>query len=86
MRRLEESQVTERATQLPLVRRAGLLARIYRHRADYLYVLPAISVMLLVIAYPIYYTIHLSFFNATQSGARRQDFCRAGKLFTHPCG
>ena len=45
------------------VRRSGLLARIYRHRADYLYVLPAISVMLLVIAYPIYYTIHLSFFN-----------------------
>ena len=63
MRRLAEAGVTERATQLPPVRRAGLLARIYRHRADYLYVLPAISVMLLVIAYPIYYTIHLSFFN-----------------------
>ena len=44
-------------------RERGLLARIYRHRADYLYVLPAIGVMLLVIAYPIYYTIHLSFFN-----------------------
>ena len=63
MRRPAEAQVTERATQLPQVRRAGLLARIYRHRADYLYVLPAIGVMLLVIAYPIYYTIHLSFFN-----------------------
>ena len=44
-------------------RTAGLLARIHRHRWDYLYVLPAIGVMLLVIAYPIYYTIHLSFFN-----------------------
>ena len=43
--------------------RRGLLARIYRHRADYLYVLPALGVMLLVIAYPIYYTVHLSFFN-----------------------
>ena len=42
---------------------AGLLARIHRHRWDYPYVLPAIGVMLRVIAYPIYYTIHLSFFN-----------------------
>ena len=61
MLRLAEARVSEGAT--PLVRRAGLFARIYRHRADYLYVLPAIGVMLLVIAYPIYYTIHLSFFN-----------------------
>ena len=45
------------------IRREGLFARIYRHRADYLYVLPAIGVMLLVIAYPIYYTVYLSFFN-----------------------
>ena len=34
-----------------------------RHRADYLYVAPALGVMLLVIAYPIYDTIYLSFFN-----------------------
>jgi len=47
----------------PYRRRDGLVARIVRHRADYLYVLPAIGVMLLVIAYPIYYTIYLSFFN-----------------------
>jgi len=44
-------------------RRDGLLRRIWRHRADYLYVLPAIGVMLLVIAYPIYFTVYLSFFN-----------------------
>ena len=31
-------------------------------RTDYLYVLPAIAVMLIVIAYPIYYTIDLSFY------------------------
>jgi multiple sugar transport system permease protein len=43
--------------------RLGLLHRIFAHRADYLYVLPAIGVMLLVIAYPIYYTVYLSFFN-----------------------
>jgi multiple sugar transport system permease protein len=41
----------------------GLLRRIIRHRADYLYVLPAIGVMLLVIGYPVYFTIYLSFFN-----------------------
>ena len=40
-----------------------LCACIVRHRADYLYVLPALGVMLLVIAYPVYYTIYLSFFN-----------------------
>ena len=49
---------TRRPGQAP-----GLLARIIRHRADYLYVMPAIGVMLLVIGYPIYDTIYLSFFN-----------------------
>lgn len=42
--------------------RDGLVRRIIRHRADYLYVAPALGVMALVIGYPIYYTIHLSFF------------------------
>ena len=41
----------------------GVFRRVYRHRADYLYVAPAIGVMLLVIAYPVYFTIYLSFFN-----------------------
>ena len=40
-----------------------LLARIHRHRADYLYIAPALGVMLLVIAYPVYFTIYLSFYN-----------------------
>ena len=40
----------------------GLIARVIRHRADYLYVAPAIGAMALVIGYPVYYTIHLSFF------------------------
>ena len=39
----------------------------WARRADYLYVLPAIVVMLIVIAYPIYYTIDLSFFNTPPS-------------------
>jgi multiple sugar transport system permease protein len=43
--------------------RRSLLWRIWRHRYDYLYVLPAIGVMLLVIGYPVYDTLYLSFFN-----------------------
>ena len=43
-----------------------------RSRADYLYVLPAIVVMLVVIAYPIYYTIDLSFFK-TPPGLQLSD-------------
>jgi multiple sugar transport system permease protein len=51
------------ASARPPRAREGLLRRIYRHRHDYLYVAPALGVMLLVIAYPIYDTIYLSFFN-----------------------
>ncbi len=39
------------------------MRRIVRHRADYLYVLPALGVMLLVIGYPVYDTVYLSFFS-----------------------
>ncbi len=39
-----------------------------RHRwADYMYVLPALAVMMAVIAYPIYYTVFLSFFKTPPS-------------------
>jgi multiple sugar transport system permease protein len=44
------------------LKRPGILRRIVNHRNDYLYVLPALAVMLVVIAFPIYYTIELSFF------------------------
>jgi multiple sugar transport system permease protein len=43
-------------------RRVGLLQRVVNHRADYLYVLPALAVMMIVIAYPVYYTLELSLF------------------------
>lgn len=43
-------------------RTPGLLARIVEHRWDYAYVAPAIIVMLVVIAYPIWYTVELSFY------------------------
>jgi len=47
--------------------RAPLLQRVWLHRVDYLYVAPALGVMLLVIAYPVYYTITLSFFKTSPS-------------------
>lgn len=43
-------------------RQVSLWRKIIDHRTDYLYVLPALLVMGVVIAYPIYYTIELSFF------------------------
>jgi len=48
-------------------RRASLPSRIWNNRNDYLYVLPALVVMLIVIAYPVYYTIELSFFKTPAS-------------------
>ena len=59
------SIATGQATR-PLIgqvaKRPSILSRVIAHRTDYLYVLPAILVMLVVIAFPIYYTIELSFF------------------------
>ncbi|RVC79253.1 sugar ABC transporter permease, partial [Mesorhizobium sp. M2A.F.Ca.ET.046.02.1.1] len=52
--------------------RSDVLRKMWEHRADYAYVLPAIAVMLIVIAYPIYYTIELSFFN-TPPGLQLRD-------------
>jgi multiple sugar transport system permease protein len=45
----------------------GFLQRAWASRSDYLYVMPAIVVMLVVIAYPIYYTTELSFYNTPPS-------------------
>ena len=52
--------------------RSSTLRKVWVHRADYAYVLPAIVVMLIVIAYPIYYTIDLSFFK-TPPGLQLRD-------------
>jgi multiple sugar transport system permease protein len=57
-------------------RREGLFARIFVHRHDYFYILPALIVMMIVIAYPIYYTIELSFFR-TPANLQMKD-----KVFT----
>ncbi|MGF1475272.1 MAG: carbohydrate ABC transporter permease [Geminicoccaceae bacterium] len=52
---------------VPTHREPGVFARIYKSRRDYLYVLPSLGVMMLVIAYPIYYTFYLSFFSTPPS-------------------
>jgi multiple sugar transport system permease protein len=59
------SIVTAERAAASAARRAenrSLLQKIVDHRHDYFYVLPALLVMLVVIAFPIYYTIELSFF------------------------
>jgi multiple sugar transport system permease protein len=43
---------------------------IWRHRTDYLWVAPALLVMLLVIGYPFVYTINLSFYSTPPSSSR----------------
>ena len=55
-----------------LTRRPNILRQMWTSRGDYLYVLPAIVVMLVVIAYPIYYPIDLSFFK-TPPGLQLRD-------------
>jgi multiple sugar transport system permease protein len=55
------------APRMPTPLRPGVLARMRRNWADYLYIAPALGVMLLVIGYPIYDTIYLSFFNTPPS-------------------
>ncbi|MBA3520086.1 MAG: sugar ABC transporter permease [Rhizobiales bacterium] len=47
--------------------RTSIFYRGWKHRSDYLYVLPALVVMLIVIAYPIYYTVELSFYSTPPS-------------------
>jgi multiple sugar transport system permease protein len=42
--------------------RRGVLGQVVDARFDYLYVLPALAVMMVVIAYPIWYTVELSFY------------------------
>src|SRR5258708_25300569 len=53
----------------PPTRPRGVLAEMARHRTDYLWVAPALLVMLLVIGYPFVYTIDLSFFDTPPSSA-----------------
>jgi multiple sugar transport system permease protein len=47
--------------------RSSFVQRMWIHRTDYGYVLPALIVMLIVIAYPVYYTVDLSFFQTPAS-------------------
>jgi multiple sugar transport system permease protein len=51
----------------PAAPRRLLLSEISRHRTDYLWVAPALLVMVLVIGYPFVYTIDLSFYETPPS-------------------
>ena len=61
------SEASAAVAARPPPRRQSLLLRVSAHWADYLYVLPPLGVMALVIAYPIYYTIYPSFFKTSPS-------------------
>lgn len=58
----------------PPVRRDELnvFQRMLRSRTDYVYVLPAIILMAIIIAYPIFYTVRLSFYSTPKSLAMDQ--------------
>jgi multiple sugar transport system permease protein len=58
---------TARVTPIPPRRKDGVLRRIVAQRADYAYVLPALVVMMVVIAYPIWFTIDMSFYKTPPS-------------------
>jgi multiple sugar transport system permease protein len=62
-----QGQAIFRDVPQPAPKRASLGQRLWTSRFDYLYVAPAILVMLVVIAYPVYYTIELSFFDTPAS-------------------
>lgn len=53
--------------RLKSYKKPNIFVEMYRCRSDYLYIAPALFVMFLVIGYPIYYTIYLSFFNTPPS-------------------
>lgn len=56
----------------PREKRAGLLRQIVQHRWDYAYVMPSLIVMMIVIAYPIWFTVELSFY-ATPANLQLKD-------------
>ncbi len=60
-------QPTDAETSAPAVYRGNVFSRAWAQRSDYLYIMPALVVMLVVIAYPVYYTVELSFFRTPAS-------------------
>lgn len=67
-------------------RRMSLWQEIVHHRGDYLYILPAYVVMTIVILYPFFYTIFLSFFNTplSQEGIQFVGLNNYFELFQEP--
>jgi len=63
---LPEGSARRRAPE----RQRNILLRIRDHWADYLYIAPALLVMVVVIGYPLVYTVYLSFFETPPRGGR----------------
>jgi len=51
----------------PRRKEPNLAQRIWRSRADYLYVMPAIIVLAIIVAYPVFYTVRLSFYTTPKT-------------------
>jgi multiple sugar transport system permease protein len=72
----------------PAPKRTNVFGRMWTQRADYFYVMPALVVMLVVIAYPVYYTVELSFFRTPASLQLRDKifngFDNYGTILTSP--
>ena len=62
---LADSRALPATQARPKPRPPGLLATVWRKRTDYIYVAPAILVMLVVIGYPLVSTVILSFYEIT---------------------
>ena len=68
---LQAAPATILEEQANTAKRPGPFRNVTSHWADYMYVLPALLVMLLVIGYPLVYTIYLSFFETPPSTGGR---------------
>src|SRR5690606_27711379 len=69
---LTRPQTAERSPVKRTSRResTNVFQRIARQRADYAYITPALLAMFFVIAYPIAYTVYLSFFTTPPAGGQ----------------
>ena len=59
--------MTDMTAAIPTPRKVPWLRQVYLARWDYMYVAPALIVMLIVIAYPVWFTIDMSFYKTPPS-------------------
>ena len=59
--------MTDMTAAIPTPRKVPVFRQVYLARWDYMYVAPALIVMLIVIAYPVWFTIDMSFYKTPPS-------------------